>query len=118
MGSIEDRALTGEILCRLPVNLEPRKNLIHKMLEQSDLVVELGGNCCEYVNAEKSLKYVRPGVELSIPVTLYELPGATLSSPPIFPAKVQIKMRNLSRNTSSTLSHGWSPISGSPYMLG
>jgi len=112
LGQIKNRTLTGEILCRLPVNLEARQSVIDKILEETELnlfVIEFGDGRREHVDVS-SLNGVHSGDDIHIPVILNELPDK---------AEVQIKMRNSSwtQNTRSLESRGWSRISGSPYTL-
>ena len=76
-GSPEHGVRGGEILCRLPVNLEARQQLINAMLAESDsnFVAEYDGvKRCEDINTKQSLSNIHPGDELRIQVNLPKLP--------------------------------------------
>ena len=106
----------GEICCRLPVSLPGRRKLIEGMLAEEDLDLFLvdigGGKPCKYINVAEILFDACSAVgnnELRIPVNL---PGSSVTGG----FAVHIKMRNLKHIGSSAGS--WTPISGSPYLLG
>jgi hypothetical protein len=110
--STERSTFAGEILCRLPVDLPARQNLIDGMLKESDLnlfMVQYSGRGEQLIHVAESLRNVRPGHELRIIV-----------KPSVLPTNAgridaQIKMRNLGRDACAL--PRWSPISGSPYVL-
>jgi hypothetical protein len=67
-----DAPLVGEILCRLPVDLEIRK-LIDQMVKESDLnmfMVEYPILDVEHVSAAEGLRDTLSGDELRIPIRL------------------------------------------------
>ena len=100
----------GEILCRLPADLEARQKLVEGILQKEYLhlfVVKYNGNTLAHVNNE-AFKDLRSDAELHLEVTLSGLPttGAI---------EIDVNMQRL--GTQPADSSQWLPISGSPYVI-
>jgi hypothetical protein len=111
-GLINKGEQTGTILCRLPVDLVARQSLLDGMRQQEDMnifSVQFVGIPRDDIpiNVLGSLKAVRSGDELRIPVRLRNLPETGTIT-------IQIQMRSLFGGRSS-FTRG-SQISGSPYV--
>jgi hypothetical protein len=81
LGSNEDGVQQGEILCRLPADLEANQNLVRRMLQiQEDglnlFEVDYGGRFQAHVNVVEVLKTSRHNEELRFHVILPDLPAS------------------------------------------
>lgn len=107
---LENNKLTGDILCRLPVDLDARKRLFQEMgkkpnstlfevdiIDQYRPILEIQAG---------SLAHCGIGDELRIPVELFDIPDEGQVA-------IQITMLNFRENADSIQF----PISGSPYVL-
>ncbi|KAF9455870.1 acyl transferase/acyl hydrolase/lysophospholipase [Collybia nuda] len=111
---IQNGALTGYIICRLPADESYRQSLVEGMLQERDsnlFAVEFVNKNRDlvFINVERDLRDLRKGGELRIPVILKELPY-------IGKIEVQITMHGITGSTKVS-SELWYPISGSPYVL-
>ena len=111
MGQIRDGVQVGEILCRLPVDLEARQRLFEGMFLKTDsdlFAVMYNGKILARIN-NGALKDICPNAELCLGVRLSGLPttGAI---------EVDVNMQRLGTH-QPVKSSQWLPISGSPYVI-
>jgi hypothetical protein len=106
----DSNKLTGDILCRLPVDLGARQRLFEGMGKEPKaalFVVELIDHNRPPVEIRAGwLEHTRSGEELRVPFELRELPVEGQIT-------LQISMRNFRKKSDSRLF----PISGSPYVV-
>jgi hypothetical protein len=110
LGPNETGVQQGEILCRLPPDLDANQNLVGRMLQiQEDglnlFEVDYGGQVQAQINVVDVLKNLRRNEELRLHVVLPNLP--TIAARGI---RIHVMMRGLVSGQPA-----WLPISGSPY---
>jgi hypothetical protein len=112
---LQDGVHTGEILCRLPVGLGARQNLIDRMRQEIDpnlFVVEYnhsGGLTRVHIDVADALKSFDETAELYFPLKLHDFPAGV---------KIHVMMRSLCTPQSANIPRfEWWPISGSPYVV-
>jgi hypothetical protein len=109
LGPIEEGVQKGEILCRLPTDLEARQILVNRMLHVQEEDLNLFE--VQYIDEIRARSIVvevlenPPADDVCFQVSLHGIPVAV-------EVKIHVKMRSLITTHSV-----WSPISGSPYDL-
>ena len=111
-GKMNGGVQVGEILCRLPADLQARQKLVGDMLEKEAglplFAVKYNGTTIAHVSVGEAFKDPSSTAELRLPVELRNFPATG-------EIIIDVEMRSLGMHPSGQAP--WLPISGSPYII-